>query len=135
MANSRSRWRFSGRAIVSALALCLFALQALVAGPAPRLSASSRDAQASLIAIGGGYCEPHDDRGAPVPAGKDHSPCCIFCVAGRDGPPLIAADFSTAETGLLSPPALSPALGSTDAPDGRPIGWTSSWSSRAPPAS
>ncbi|WP_400767860.1 hypothetical protein [Methylosinus sporium] len=129
MAKLRSR-RWSDvsaarRAFVSALALCLFALQAFVAASLVR----AHDASAAGVSASA-YCEPHRD-GAP-PAEREHAPCCILCVSGRDLPSLAEPP---SEEPILAPPVAFAfvAYASTAPPRRVPVGWASSWSSRAPP--
>jgi hypothetical protein len=127
MATSLSgRW-LSRRALLAALGLLVLVLQTL-APPAAR-HATALQAGASAVS---GVCAPHDDDRAPPPAHGDHTPCCLSCVAGRDGPPMLPAELPAGEAKPASS-AFRLAYGAEDAPDGRPIGWASSWSSRAPP--
>jgi hypothetical protein len=131
MAKLRSR-RWSDvsaarRALVSALALCLFTLQAFVAASLVRGHGAPLAGGVSASA----YCEPHRD-GAP-PAERDHAPCCILCVSGRDLPSLVEPP---SEEPILAPPVVAfafVAYPSTAPPQRGPVGWASSWSSRAPP--
>jgi hypothetical protein len=128
MAKSLSGGLLLRRALIMALGAALLVLQALAAGPALRHAAG---ADAATIAVAG-YCEPHRHDGTPLPAGEDHAPCCLSCVAGRDGPAALPALVSgdTATPALAFVPL---AYERDERPDGRPVGWASSWSSRAPP--
>ncbi|MBG0811558.1 hypothetical protein IY145_19585 [Methylosinus sp. H3A] len=111
------------------LALCLFALQALFALSISRSHATAADVSGFSASA---YCEPHRDGGSP-PADRDHAPCCILCVAGRDAPP-IAAPEDEEPAFALPIVSLAPLAFGWAAPAERePIGWASSWSSRAPP--
>jgi hypothetical protein len=128
MAKSLSGGLLLRRALIAALGVALLVLQTLASGPAPRPS----QAEGTTIA-GAGYCEPHrHDSGAPLPADEDHAPCCLLCVAGRDAPPALPADLSAG--GVEPALAFVPLAHDRDEPPNRrPIGWASSWSSRAPP--
>jgi len=117
------------RMFVSTLALCLFVLQALFAASIARSHEMSANAQGFSASA---YCEPHRDGGAP-PADRDHAPCCILGAAGRDAPPIAAPE---AEEPAFALPVISlvPLAYGWAAPAERePVGWASSWSSRAPP--
>jgi hypothetical protein len=128
MAKFWSSGRWSRRAFVAALVLCLFAMQALLsAGLAPRFTSSQGVERA-------GYCENGHDHDMPAAPG-DHASCCAaLCGACRGGGPLAALETPTAApaprplppTALLQRPR-------AEAPPEAPAGWTSSWSSRAPP--
>jgi hypothetical protein len=127
MAKSLSGGLLLRRAMLSALGAALLVLQILAVGSAPR---HATRAEATLA--GAGYCEPHRHDGPALPAGEDHAPCCLLCVAGRDAPPVLPVEHSA----HVAEPALSfvtLAYDRDERADGRPIGWASSWSSRAPP--
>lgn len=115
------------RAIVSALVLLLLVLLTVSPGPASRHASG-----AGLAVAAAGYCAPHGHDEAPPPAGADHAPCCPFCAAGRDGPPLPPEDMGAAAVVTRAPPLRLAAVRDDGRRDG-PIGWASSWSSRAPP--
>ncbi|MBY6241997.1 hypothetical protein [Methylosinus sp. Sm6] len=119
----------SRRALLAALGLALLVLQMLAANPAGR--------HATGLAAGGAtvseLCEPHADDRAPPPAREDHAPCCLLCAAGRDGPPLLPVGLEEDEAQPAAPPSSRLAYRGDDGSNGRPIGWASSWSSRAPP--
>lgn len=119
------------RTIVSTLALCLFALQAFFSASL----AKSLDASASTHAVGASaYCEPHNrDGGDAPPAEREHAPCCILCIAGRDAPPLAVAPATEPAFAQLASSLVPLAYGWAPPPEGGPLGWASSWSSRAPP--
>ena len=131
MAKPRSYGPSARRAFVSTLALCLFALQALFAASVARSHTAPANAELGGFSASA-YCEPHRDGGAP-PAERGHAPCCILCVGGRDAPPLAAPE---AEEQAFAAPVFSIvplAFGSAAPAEHEPIGWASSWSSRAPP--
>ncbi|HEY8066263.1 MAG TPA: hypothetical protein VIF40_16290 [Methylosinus sp.] len=115
------------RMFVSTLALCLFALQALFTAAIARAHAPADAPGVSASA----YCEPHRD-GAP-PAERDHSPCCILCVAGRDAPPLAAPEGQEPAFAFPVFSTVPLARGRAAPAEREPVGWASSWSSRAPP--
>jgi hypothetical protein len=118
------------RALVATLALCLFLMQTLLAASIARPHMSPAGAPQGYAASD--YCEPHRDGGAP--AEREHAPCCILCVAGRDAPPLAPPKDDDAPVLAHPVSSLAPrAYGWTAPPERAPIGWASSWSSRAPP--
>jgi hypothetical protein len=102
-------------------------LQGLFASVLPR----TQHAGAPAIAAAS-YCEPQRDHGAPPL--DEHSPCCVLCATGRDEPPALVDELIAPLFDAPDVAAFSLADGWGDPPDGRPIGWASSWSSRAPPA-
>lgn len=132
MAKPLSSSLFARRAIVSAVALCLFALQMLSLALGTAMRPGAGDAPGLRASGSSAYCKSHRDGGAPSRDG-DHAQCCLLCAAGRDAPsalpappPAPASDphrrfFVFLPHRPAAPPAESPA------------GWASSWSSRAPP--
>jgi hypothetical protein len=129
MATSLSGGWFSRRALLAAVGLLLLGLQLLATGPAARHPGSLTSDGPALSQL----CEPHADEQTPAPAREDHAPCCLLCAAGRDGPPLLLADLGEPETHPALRPFFRFAYDGDAGPNGRPIGWASSWSSRAPP--
>lgn len=127
----------SARAIVAGVMLCLCFLQALALPHSWRPEQRSFGAGvASLVAeTRADSCVTHDSDGAPRGKHRDHAPCCIFCVAnGRDASLLFVLAF-LGETDYLAPERTVSILGPLlDDLGARPIGWASSWSSRAPPS-
>jgi hypothetical protein len=119
------------RALLSKGIVALFLVQALaILLSAPgRADLAQADGGASLLAA---FCGGAAHDGDPTPA--DHRHHCDICPAGCDG--------SAAKAALApSPRADTRAFGSLATPEPRratppapfPSGWTSSWSSRAPP--
>lgn len=118
------------------LIICLFVLQALASGLFSNAHAASVLAEEGVAASTTGHCSAdlRGKNGAPAQKRHFHSQCCILCVSG---------DHDFLRFPAVAPPILvffapEPVLGSAgrslDSPDGRPTGWTNSWSSRAPPS-
>ncbi|ATQ67085.1 MULTISPECIES: hypothetical protein [Methylosinus] len=128
MATSLSGGWFSRRALLAAIGLLLLGLQLLAAAPTTRHAGFAADG-AALSKL----CEPHADERTPAPARDDHAPCCLYCAAGRDGPPLLLPDLGDPKTHPAPTPFFRFAYDGETGLRGRPIGWASSWSSRAPP--
>jgi hypothetical protein len=114
---------------VGALSILLLLIQLVLAGSAVdgfRLPAA--DAAHSVAAQ---TCDaPSHDRSAPDGPGR-RSDCCLFCQSARDDATL-TAPFAVWTPRALSTVIFRPRLAAT--PMRPPAGWTSSWSSRAPPA-
>ncbi len=118
---------------------CLFVLQALafVFSSNGRVAFASGDGGAS-IAMAGEICHAaaHDGFGgdkAPSPD-RRHRPHCALCVAGHRDLPLPAVGLIVAVIVFVAP--LSDEAPARFFPDDMappPLGWASSWSSRAPP--
>ena len=90
--------------------------------------ASSSGALCQVDAIGSGGESPVHDHG-------DCLQCCVLCGARDYGaPPIYVATGDIGapfQASVASTPIIRRFI---DNDDGRPIGWASSWSSRAPPA-
>lgn len=134
--NSWARPRFCGRAIIAGAIACLFLLKGLALAASPGLMEIAHGGGGSIVdaAVVGKHCDAHGGEGAPLHGDHSHSQCCIFCAAsGRDASFSVVAAFLATVIYLMPEAAVSTVRFFTDDPDGRPIGWTSSWSSRAPP--
>jgi len=128
--------RRSARPIIATVVALLIALQSLAAlGTSLARPHGVSGAEAGLSTTGVACnTDIHGGESSPAPSRRDHSPCCIFCIArDHDWAPSGDAARSDAAT-------FYPSLGYTriagrfvDDPDARPIGWTGAWSSRAPP--
>jgi len=123
--------------VTSGIAL-FFLVQTLafVFSPNGRIAFTNGDAGVSSIAMAGDICRADsDDSGkAPWRNHQHHRHCAVCAVSNRDFPPpalaLIAAIFV-----FIAPPSNeAPARFSHDELAPPPLGWTSSWSSRAPPS-
>ncbi|WP_400770594.1 DUF2946 family protein [Methylosinus sporium] len=100
-----------------------------------RHSAFSNADGGASIAAAGDYCDARPDSGGRHPAhSSDHSNCALCIVSDRD-PTFDAVALVASAIAILLPwPHDAPAR--FDIGDGAPpppLGWTGSWSSRAPP--
>jgi len=128
--------RFSTRASVAWVVLCLFVLQASIVG-FPRHIANEPHFAGSGMATAavGGTCHAEGGESAPDQGRHDHSRCCIFCAAGtRDASLVFVFVIFDIAIGLAYETVASVNLSSPDDRIELPIGWNSTWSSRAPPA-
>ena len=132
MISIETRLRSPGQVIIAGIIACLIVLQGLVFAASPALAGrASHSVAASTIK---GDCDALGGDKGPAQRHLDHSQCCILCRAGvRDFGPLFLSPLpvivarSTPEPALYFGPFLN------DAFDKHPIGWTTSWSSRASP--
>lgn len=128
--------RIGARTIIAGVLACLFVLQGLALAVSPSFQAKAYDGQGSTIlaSMGGQNCFAHDGESAPAPRDHNHSQCCIYCASsGRELLfPVVAALLGVL---VYSPPeaVFSNTRMIADHRRGRPRGWISSWSSRAPP--
>jgi hypothetical protein len=135
MASFRTSLQLSARAIIVGVFACLFALQGLglTAAPAFAGDAGSSANQSVIVSTNDGWCGAVGSD--TVPAQGRHNPSeCLFCKAsGRDA----AFANIVASIGIVTywPPETIVSLVRfiVDASSKPPIGWASSWSSRAPP--
>lgn len=125
------RKRFSLRSVMASVTLCLFLLQGL-ATSIPSLLVG--DAAAGVTAsIDGRFCKTHFGDGAPAQDHRSHALCCIGCVSNRDASPLFFAALFSIDAYSLPEAVVSSARFSMANSRGPPVGWITSWSSRAPP--
>ncbi|MBG0809000.1 hypothetical protein IY145_06390 [Methylosinus sp. H3A] len=129
------RLRWMARALVSngIAGLFLTLALAIVFSASGRAEFASPDAGASL-ASAAELCRSvaHDGGPAPTPADGRHH--CDMCPAACDGSAQNAAVAPARRVDALAPrSATAPLLRLAEAPALFPSGWTSSWSSRAPP--
>ena len=126
----------SARVVIAAVVVCLIVLQGFALAASPAFAGSARDPASHSVAISavGGHCDaPRGDK-APAQGHCDHSQCCIFCRAdGRDASSVIMAALFTVLIYSAPEASLSAARFTKNDFVEHPIGWTSSWSSRAPP--
>jgi hypothetical protein len=117
---------FAARAIIASIVACLIALQALIITGCPHHFASGHD--------GAGICTFHAGDKNPAHGHDDHSQCCLFCAASRQAASLLFLGALISVITYFTPAAnVSPIRLFAGDFDGPPTGWTSSWSSRAPP--
>ncbi|OAI22679.1 hypothetical protein A1351_04095 [Methylosinus sp. R-45379] len=121
--------------IARALA-CLLMLQGFIAAAGPTLAEQTRDVA--------GWTEAHattselcNRQSGERPSG-DHSSCehCVLCMLGaRSAASIVAAIWNAATIVLAADLHSHAPPRSTDAAKlSTPLGWASSWSSRAPPS-
>jgi len=127
------------RGIFAGVIGCLFFLHSLafVVSPNARglFSTSVQDASVSTVRDLCGVAMHDGDAGdeAPGPDHRQHSHCAL-CVASARELPLPAVVPITAVVVVAAPPSdKAPRRFIRDELAPRPPGWTSSWSSRAPP--
>ncbi|ARN79766.1 hypothetical protein MCBRY_002581 [Methylocystis bryophila] len=117
--------------------VCLCLLQALAAPVSVWLQQGSfRVGALGVVAeTNAQSCVTHDSDGAPIGEHRNHAQCCIFCAAsGRDASLVFVLAF-LGEIAYLAPKRTASILGTLLKDSGaRPLGWASSWSSRAPPS-
>jgi hypothetical protein len=134
MGNVRLTGRKSAREFIAYAVVCLFLLQALafVFSSNGRVAFASGDAGAS-IAMAGEICYVAPD-GGKAPAPHSHRHHCTLCsLAHQDKAMDVVAILATVMV-VLSPRSNdAPAWFVHDELTSSPLGWTSSWSSRAPP--
>jgi hypothetical protein len=126
---------------VSAIAGLLVALLIFVQGLAAYVSAPAHvrhgNPEAGVAALSlGVFCQADMAGGGKSPS-REHGDClecCVLCVARDYGTPSIYV--ATGDIGAQFPALVASAPTARryiEDDDGRPIGWASSWSSRAPP--
>ncbi len=125
------------RVVIAAVVACLIVLQSFALAASPAFAGSARDpvSHSAAISADGGHCDaPRGDK-APAQGHCDHSHCCILCRAdGRDASSVIIAASLVVLVYSAPEASLSAARFTKNDFVEHPIGWTSSWSSRAPPA-
>lgn len=121
---------FVGRAIVVSLLLLVQSLLIVVGAPIDAAGSGRSDI---VYSDADRNCDAQAHGGAPA-RHRDHSHCCgVLCESqARAGLAVLAA--SVVETAGPAPAAIARSGWRVSARStGRPLGWTSSWSSRAPP--
>jgi hypothetical protein len=124
----------SGRSVLAIAVSLVILFQSLVA-VAPAFAHVYKAGETSLIAsLFGGICAKNiqSDDQSPTHRHGDHAQCCILCSsAGGFGP---AAEAPKEISGGIRFASQDPALLLRRQSGGeRPVGWASTWSSRAPP--
>jgi hypothetical protein len=136
MANLLPKSHRIARTLLSSVVASLFLLQAVVFifSSNGRVAFSNGEAGAS-IATAGEICRTRTDDGGEAPAQPSHHHHCAVCCIGRHADAIGAvADLAQVLIGLTPRSGDAPAWFVHDELALRPLGWTSSWSSRAPPA-
>ncbi len=133
MVETWTKRKFMWRAIFASAIACLLALQGVTIILPTKFAPASESGPAVAFAVE--HCHAHEEDKTPGQGHCDHSQCCIFCSAHeREASlPTLAALFSVA-TYLAPRATISVVLRFIDDPRERPLGWDSSWSSRAPPS-
>ena len=123
--------------VTSGIAL-FFLVQTLafVFSPNGRIAFSNGGAGASSIAMAGEVCLANADDGgkAPKPNHQHHRHCAVCVASNRDFPLPASALIAAVVAFIPPPPDEAPPRFSRDELAPPPLGWTSSWSSRAPPS-
>lgn len=136
MALCRTSRRLPMRAIIAGVFACLFVLHALALAVYPAFAAKAGNSAglSFIVSTNDGRCDALGSDKVPAQGRHDPSECCLFCkTSGRD------ASFANivASIGIVTywPPETIVSLVRfiADASSKPPIGWASSWSSRAPP--
>ena len=128
---------FAGQAVIRSVLACLIVLQALAFAASPAFAKNAPDGADHTLAPSTieGDCHALGGDKAPAQGRHDHAQCCVLCSAnGRDAAELLTAAILFA-VAFCSAPELAISLvrfSNVDFND-HPLGWTSSWSSRAPP--
>jgi len=127
----------SARVVIAAVVVCLIVLQSFALATSPAFAGGARGpaSHGAAISAVGGHCDALRGDKAPAQGRCDHSQCCIFCRAdGHDASSVIMAALFTVLIYSAPEASLSAARFTKNDFVEHPIGWTSSWSSRAPPA-
>lgn len=126
----------SARELIACTVACLFLFQALVSGAQIAHDSVAADGAQTSVLVASAFCDAgadtRDDGRAPAQHHRQH--CALCGVANRDA--LLHAVALVATIAVLAVPRsdaapVSFAHGELSPP---PLGWTSSWSSRAPPS-
>jgi hypothetical protein len=123
------------RSLLAVAVLCLFLLQALafVFSPNGRIAFSSGDAGVS-IAMAGEMCHAKSDESGKAPAQPAHFHHCALCSIANNTQALDAVALAASVIAVLEPRSGDAPAWFVTYEHSRPIlGWTSCWSSRAPP--
>jgi hypothetical protein len=123
-------------ALIAILALAV-ALQGLGVGRAAFGACCPRPAaHATAPTIGDPICGMSDARGGTPRGRAEHAPCCLACPPGPcdESAVAMASPVAALASPMRRPSNLRDAPSAGDLAHS-PLGWTSSWSSRAPPAS
>jgi hypothetical protein len=136
MGSRQTARRRSARAIFAGVVAYLLALQGYaLAVSAAGLSKADHlvGCSAATLGVDAADVEVAGDEG-PSQGRREHSECCAFCAAsGRDAL-LLLLPLALVAIAVLAPVAkvfvLRPPRDNSAA---KPVGWASSWSSRAPP--
>jgi len=132
----RSKSKGTQCALITSAVALLFLLQTLafVFSTSGRLAFSNGDAGAS-IAMAGEICHASSDDGGKAPAQPAHQHHCTLCTANHLHNAVYPVGILASVIAFLTPQSdEAPARLILDELAPPPLGWTSSWSSRAPPS-
>jgi hypothetical protein len=136
MESGQTARRRSARAIVAGVVACLLALQGFaLAASAGSLSRADRlvGCSAATLDIDAAGVAAAGDEG-PSHGHREHYECCAFCAAGGRDALLLLLPLALVAIAVLGPVAQVFVLRAPrDDSAAKPLGWASSWSSRAPP--
>ncbi|WP_159731843.1 hypothetical protein [Methylosinus sp. Ce-a6] len=115
------------------MTLCLFVLQGLTITVPLELVGDRGAAVDVVTSADGRICRTHFGDGAPTQEHSGHFLCCIGCLNSRDASAFaLAVLFGV--VAYSSPKAAISTIRFSMADSGSPpLGWATSWSSRAPP--
>ena len=125
------RQGYGARAVLAAIVACLLVLQVILTiGASP-----SRSAHATgVVAMDTDHCENGGAHPGSSHNHRQHSDCCIVCTAQSRDAAVLFAIILFALTIVLAPLGLVSRLRRATISRGAPpLGWATSWSSRAPP--
>lgn len=112
--------------------LCLFQGLVFAASPHGRTSHLESAGPGVETSVAGQICKVDGGENAPTQTDHGHAQCCILCAtSGAHVAPLLVVGLGIAYSALEQ--ALPAGRHVADDTDRRLIGWTTSWSSRAPP--
>jgi hypothetical protein len=133
-----SKRRGRTRVLVTGVIALFFLVQTLafVFSQNGRIAFSNDDGGASSIAMAGEICHAGPDDGGKAPGpNHEHHRHCALCTASNRDISLPALSLIAAVIVFIAPPSdEAPARLIHDELAPPPLGWTSSWSSRAPPS-
>lgn len=135
MTQVRTQRDFLTRAVIAGVVTLLLVLQGLVFAGSAALARTAGDGVSPSVVASASHCIPSSGDTDPAKRHADHSLCCIFCNANvRDATFIGVAAFLVAMTVAVGAAAATVVRPNRDDFDKHPTGWTSSWSSRAPPS-
>jgi hypothetical protein len=137
MGKNRSTAGGTERALVTSVVALLFLVQTLafILSPTGRIAFSSSAAGAS-IAMAGEICHINSDDSGKTPSQPSRHHHCALCTVGNCAHEADALSLTPSVAMALALPSRdedAPGWPYADDLPSLPVGWTSSWSSRAPP--
>jgi len=133
MISERRGPAFPGRGIPAIIIACLLFFQLLAnAALAQSHTSGPLGFETSSPFAVAGFCTDHSES-APSQKHHKHSDCCVFCKAGGRDHPFLLPVATPGFTVAVRRPTYAEANKFVDELANEPVGWASSWSSRAPP--